>query len=200
MPKLHPFVYEERRRHILAVSRQVFAQKGFQASTIKDITQAAGISNGALFIYFKTKRDILLAVMAENLGAVAERIEAIVAASDTHSLEESLVLLLELVRQIAMGQGRAVVLHAWSEAMVDPVVKQAVDGHYSGILGSLEQLVRKARTRGQLPERPSPRRIAQALFSVFIPGYIIQMLMVSPMEPQAYLNAHRDLWAEPARA
>ena len=56
MPKLTEIVFLEKRQHILMCARQVFAQRGYEAATIKDLLTACGISNGALFVYFKSKR------------------------------------------------------------------------------------------------------------------------------------------------
>ena len=59
MPKINKLVYDEKRKFIMDTARQVFSERGYEGATIKDILVAAGISNGGLFVYFKTKRDIL---------------------------------------------------------------------------------------------------------------------------------------------
>jgi AcrR family transcriptional regulator len=58
MPKINQLLIDEKRKFIIDVARLVFAEKGYQGATIKDILNAAGISNGALFrrpckIHFK---------------------------------------------------------------------------------------------------------------------------------------------------
>ena len=79
--------------------------------------------------------------------------------------------------------------------MVDPHVKANLDKHFEGILRALTLLLRSMRERGQIASSIHPARTAQALFAVFIPGYILQLLMFPPLEPRAYLNAHRSLWS-----
>lgn len=56
----------ERREQILAAATQVLVEKGFNGATTKEIAVRAGIAEGTIFRYFKTKKDILLALIPEN--------------------------------------------------------------------------------------------------------------------------------------
>jgi AcrR family transcriptional regulator len=53
------------RQRILEAARQRFAANGFEASTTRDIADAAGIATGTLFNYFATKEAILASLAAE---------------------------------------------------------------------------------------------------------------------------------------
>lgn len=196
MPKISQILFDEKRKFIIDTARLVFAERGYEGATVKDILNAAGISNGALFIYFKSKREILLAIIDDTFGIFCERVRVITVDSSNHGRDEVLLMLLELVRQMSLGPSRAMSLHAWSAAMVDPVIKASMDKHFSEILHALTQLARKLRDKHQLGSAIHPERAAQAMFAFFLPGYILQLLMFSAMEPQAYLNAHRNFWGK----
>ena len=56
------------RQRILEAAGQRFAAKGFEASTTRDIADAAGIASGTLFNYFATKEVILASLAAEALA------------------------------------------------------------------------------------------------------------------------------------
>jgi len=49
----------ERERRIFEAAVQVFAQKGYDAATTRDIAEAADVAEGTIFRYFKTKRHLL---------------------------------------------------------------------------------------------------------------------------------------------
>ncbi|HIC89987.1 MAG TPA: TetR/AcrR family transcriptional regulator [Anaerolineae bacterium] len=51
---------EERRQHILEAAARVFARKGFERATMKEIAAEAGISPGTIYLYFKNKKDLLV--------------------------------------------------------------------------------------------------------------------------------------------
>ena len=51
---------------ILSVSAKLFLQKGFDKTSMMDIATAAGISKGAIYHHFKSKMDILNAIIGVN--------------------------------------------------------------------------------------------------------------------------------------
>jgi AcrR family transcriptional regulator/predicted DNA-binding transcriptional regulator AlpA len=55
----------DRRKHIMGVAARVFAEKGYYATTIADLAQAAGIAKGTIYWYFNNKRTIMLAILDE---------------------------------------------------------------------------------------------------------------------------------------
>src|SRR5687768_15974899 len=49
-----------RRRQLLDTARDVFAQKGFHATSMDDIADAAGVSKPVLYQHFRSKRQLYL--------------------------------------------------------------------------------------------------------------------------------------------
>src|ERR1700722_12170278 len=76
------------RQRILQAARQLFAAKGFDASTTRDIADAAGIATGTLFNYFATKEAVLASLVAEAANEAHQESEARTLAGD--SFEEEL--------------------------------------------------------------------------------------------------------------
>ena len=68
-----------RREELLAVSARLFREKGFDGTTIRDISAAAGMHSGSPFYHFKTKQDILVAVMEQGLAEGLRKSEAVMA-------------------------------------------------------------------------------------------------------------------------
>ena len=58
-----PKVVEDRRDQILEAALTVFADKGFDRATNKDIAREAGITAGLIYHYFKSKKEVLLEAM-----------------------------------------------------------------------------------------------------------------------------------------
>ncbi|KOV82099.1 hypothetical protein ADL03_26405 [Nocardia sp. NRRL S-836] len=55
-----------KKRHITDTAAGLFAEKGFDRTTVADICRAAGISTGSLFHYFPTKRAIFQEVFEQD--------------------------------------------------------------------------------------------------------------------------------------
>jgi AcrR family transcriptional regulator len=68
-----------RRDELLRVSAKLFREKGFDGTSIRDISSAAGMHSGSPFYHFKTKQDILVAVMEQGLAEGLRKTEEVIA-------------------------------------------------------------------------------------------------------------------------
>lgn len=57
---------QERRNQLLDVARRLFAEKGLENTTIKDIADAADVAQGLLYHYFRSKDDVFWAIVARD--------------------------------------------------------------------------------------------------------------------------------------
>jgi AcrR family transcriptional regulator len=57
---------EERRNQLVDVSLRLFAQKGFERTTIKDISEVAGVAQGLIYHYFGSKEELLFAAVERH--------------------------------------------------------------------------------------------------------------------------------------
>lgn len=53
----------ERRAQILQAARAVFIEKGFLSARVQDVAKRAGLSKGAVYFYFPSKRELFLALV-----------------------------------------------------------------------------------------------------------------------------------------
>ncbi len=66
-----PATHDSRTRFLDAAMR-VFRAKGYTATRVEDVCEAAGLSKGSFFHHFKTKEDLALAA-ADHFAAMADR-------------------------------------------------------------------------------------------------------------------------------
>ena len=66
-----------RRRAILAAAKQVYSEKGFLAATVEDIAAAARVSVGAIYLYYKSKEDLYVSLLAETMATFTEELTRI---------------------------------------------------------------------------------------------------------------------------
>ncbi|ARF17880.1 TetR/AcrR family transcriptional regulator [Sporosarcina ureae] len=55
----------DRKRHVLLIAKQLFIDKGFHATSIQDILDAAQISKGTFYNYFSSKNECLMAILRD---------------------------------------------------------------------------------------------------------------------------------------
>lgn len=68
-----------RRADLVRAAARLFRDKGFDGTSVRDIADAVGMRSGSPFYHFKSKQEILAAVMEEGLTAGLPAAEAIVA-------------------------------------------------------------------------------------------------------------------------
>ena len=103
-----------RRGQLLRESARLFREKGYDATSVRDIAAATGLQSGSWVYHFKTKQDILAAVMEEGLQQALARIEAI--AAQQLSPREQFRALLRTHLDTLLGPGQdfiPVLLYDW---------------------------------------------------------------------------------------
>jgi AcrR family transcriptional regulator len=65
---------EATRRRLLAVARELFAERGYAGTATEEVVQRAGVTRGALYHQFRDKEDLFRAVYEEVERELAERI------------------------------------------------------------------------------------------------------------------------------
>lgn len=71
-----------RRSQILAAARREFARRGFQATSVNDLLEAAGIARGTFYLHFDGKEAAFRAVLEELLSDIQAGLQPV----DTRSL------------------------------------------------------------------------------------------------------------------
>ena len=108
------------RGRLLTAAAQLFRIQGYDRTTVRDLGAALGIQSGSLFHHYKTKEDILKAVMRETIIINTAKLKlAKVGAESAH--DELYALILEELASI-QGEGSdalTVLVHEWRTLSVD---------------------------------------------------------------------------------
>jgi TetR/AcrR family transcriptional regulator, fatty acid metabolism regulator protein len=76
-------IQEFRTAEILEAARRVFARSGFNATTVDQIAEEAGVAKGTVYLYFSSKHDLFCAAMRSGLADLYERAQLEITAADT---------------------------------------------------------------------------------------------------------------------
>lgn len=68
-----------REAQLLAIARKLFAQKGYDATSLRDIAEAAQITKAALYYYFPNKDALYERVVIESMAALLHEVQTAVA-------------------------------------------------------------------------------------------------------------------------
>ncbi|HUQ34208.1 MAG TPA: TetR/AcrR family transcriptional regulator [Pyrinomonadaceae bacterium] len=74
----------DKREAILRAATRVFARNGYFNSKVADIARDAGVADGTVYLYFKSKEEILHSIFDRSVGdAIAEAREQVASISDS---------------------------------------------------------------------------------------------------------------------
>lgn len=99
---------------LLAAATSLFRTQGYSRTTVRDLAKVVGIQSGSLFHHFKTKEDILEAVMAETIIVCTEQMRTALEGATT--AREKIKSLLECEIHAILGEtglGLGVLVFEW---------------------------------------------------------------------------------------
>ena len=68
---------EQRAAHILDAAARVFARRGYQRATTREIAAEAGVAEGTIYNYFKSKRHLLISMASRLTMESLEQVKAL---------------------------------------------------------------------------------------------------------------------------
>lgn len=115
MKKTPPLPEENTRRmELVRAAARLFRDQGYERTTVRDLGNAVGLQSGSLFYHFRTKEEILVAVMALGITSTTEQLEA--ALAQAASVRDKLAALLSVHLHSLLGDNQAaleVMLYEW---------------------------------------------------------------------------------------
>lgn len=80
--------YDERRNEILDTAERLFRAKGYEKCTVNDILKEVAIAKGTFYYYFKSKEEVMDAIVLRYKEIVISRAEKILRKDDISSKEK----------------------------------------------------------------------------------------------------------------
>lgn len=179
---------------IVAAALEVFAEKGFAAARLDDIAARAGVSKGALYLYFETKQDLFEAVVRDAISPDIAAVEAAASAMDLPFAQVSRMLLVRAADMMATSAVGPVAKMVIAESRNFPDLARVWhDAVVSRVLTVITGLIERAQARGEV--RPGdPRFHALALIGPLLMGVLWREVLVpvgaEPLDLTALARQH----------
>src|SRR5438270_8933747 len=82
----------ERRAQLAEIGREVFARRGFEATSIEEVGQRAGVSKPIVYEHFGSKEGLYAAIVERELDGLVERVSGAISAGSARERFEGAVL------------------------------------------------------------------------------------------------------------
>jgi AcrR family transcriptional regulator len=200
---------EARPSEIVAAALEVFAERGFASARLDEIAARAGVSKGALYLYFETKEDLFRAVVTDR---VAPNIEMVLtfARSFEGSFADLVRMLLPRAAAVvqASGAGRVLKMVVGESRNFPELARTWHDEVINKAITAISGLIESAQARGEIVAG-EPRLHALSLASPLLAGVLwretFEPIGAAPIDLEALARQHvetvlRGLLAQPEPA
>ncbi|MFS8098438.1 TetR/AcrR family transcriptional regulator [Lentzea alba] len=147
MRTVDPVKHAAKKRHITDTAAGLFAEKGFDRTTVADICKAAEISTGSLFHYFPTKRAIFREIFEQD---GQDNAEMFVRAKELEPWDAVLMVIDHLCVPALDRSVAGLVLEVVQQASRDPELWELVGHNEQVVRDELAQLLQKAHDAGRI--------------------------------------------------
>lgn len=176
MPRVTARHEQEVRDRIVRAALAVFAERGFHRATMQDIVRASGLSVGAIYTYFKSKSELILAgcdlITDQELAQLGDRLRDVtdyrarIAAAIGYWFDNL------AVEQAGGGSG-FLLLQAWAEVETDPAIREMLLRRRRETVTAIVVLLQEGVTRGELPAWLDVPAVSHAL-AALLDGMLIE--------------------------
>jgi AcrR family transcriptional regulator len=157
------------RQKVLEAARVLFAERGYEAATIRDIAHTAGMSTGAVFANFEDKADLFESILAEDSDLVAERMGQASESGGTTS--ERLVSAFSASYAYYLGNLpllQATLAQSWLRPLSAELRSRTAT---MVLLSIVSDVLRDGVRHGELQESIDVRMVSELLWDVHVANY-----------------------------
>ncbi|NYD79460.1 TetR/AcrR family transcriptional regulator [Arthrobacter cupressi] len=196
MPKVSEAHREMQRQRILDAALSCVARKGFASTSMADIIAEAGLSAGAVYVYYRSKEQLTVDVGRRVLNAKIAVLDGFL---ELDEVPAPAVAIPEFLAQMPRdGFFPDVAVQVWGEAIHSPELRETARGLISEVSGHfaayLAAWFRQSRGLGEKEALAEGTRVAPAAVGL-VQGYMVQSVFSDDAARQRYREAGAALLA-----
>lgn len=167
--------FTEKQMDILAAATELFAEKGFAATSTSEIARKAGVAEGTIFRHYKTKKELLLSIvnplMVNLIGPIVKEDINKVLDTNFNHFEEFILAMIDN-RRVFIEKNLSLLQILIQEISFHPELKEQFIEHIGKeIFGRLQQVIRHFQAKREIILIPASSVIRMAGSTVL--GYIM---------------------------
>ena len=183
-PKVPEAYLEARRNEILEAASRCFMEKGFHNTTMKDIYNATNLSPGAVYNYFSSKEEIVVATNKQYSDWSIAEMESVKSDDPLDSLMNYIRLNLNYGAGPEIAKSISISLDFYSEASRQEEISKSMRKSQDATHDILVTEISKLQQAGTINADLDPLSIARAIM-----GMVFGIMIHKILEPEVDLEA-----------
>ena len=194
-----PNVSDERKAQIINAAEDVFTQKGFNEARMDDIADKTGLSKGTLYLYFKSKDDLIIAILDRMFQREMKQMEGLDQAG--LSAADAIWKMTEAVTNNILGFVRLVPIVyqflalAFRNKYVQKALKKYINQYIDMITPIIEQGIKSGEFR-----KVNAREVAIAMSAIIEGTLLLWVYDRDLVEPEKHIRSGVKLLLEGVQA
>jgi AcrR family transcriptional regulator len=194
-----PHVSDERKSQILNAAEGVFTKKGFEEARMDDIAEETGLSKGTLYFYFKSKDDLIVAILDRIVMGEFKRLENLdtVEATATAAIWK----LTDLITKDILGLMRLIpiIYQFLALAFRNKYVQLALKKYINRYLQILEPIIQRGIDSGEF-RQVNAREAAIAMGAIIEGTLLLWVYDRTMVNPEQHIHSGMKLLLEGIQA
>ncbi len=167
----------ERRNRIMDAAMRVFARSGVHQARMDDVAREARMSKGALYWYFRSKEDLLKAILARMFEPDLQLMEELVRQRERSAVERLETMARKALDSLPqMRVTQALLYEFYALAARTGPLQTLIRDYYRRYYELLTELLAQGIEQGELRIQ-NPQRAAMALLAQFEGLFLISVLL-----------------------
>ena len=194
-----PNVSDERKIQIINAAEDVFTKKGFDQARMDDIAEETGLSKGTLYLYFKSKDDLIIAILDRMIQREFKQLENL--NQDGMSATDAIWKITELLTKDILGWLRLIpiVYQFLALAFRNKYVQLALKKYINRYLDILVPIIQRGVEAGEF-RQVDTREVAIAMGAMIEGTLLLWVYDKSMIEPEKHIHSGMKLLLEGVQA
>ncbi len=154
----------DKRERILAAAERVFARRGFFASRVSEIAKDAGVADGTIYLYFKSKDDLLISLFENRMKQVNAALRAAIA--NEKQVLGQLRAFIKTYLQLIHDEPAATEVLTIELRQSNKFMKEYENAEFADFLRMLGGLISKGQDAGELDDEVPAHIVARMIFGM----------------------------------
>jgi AcrR family transcriptional regulator len=160
---------QQTRQRLIAAAKQLIAERGYEAATLRDIAAGADMSTGAVFANFEDKADLFNEVIIDDLADLLVQLRRV--AAEPGSVAESLFNTLSTGYALHLGRLSLVQAQMGFAWACDRSLEQRRRAGLSSVLEALGDILRAGIVAGELSTSMDIELVAEMAWDAYVASY-----------------------------
>lgn len=170
---------EATRRHLLAAATELFGRHGYEATSVEDVSEAAGYSKGAFYYNFGSKEELLSALVTEWIEELTGSLQEALAGAQT--IEDKLEAAQDVLAERERARsGHHLELEILLRALRDDKLRGPVADAYGRMRSAVASLIDEQFLRAGVEPPMDPDALATVLL-----GALAGVKILRGIDPEA---------------